>query len=452
MTLAALARFGYSYPLTSGAALDAVDLDIDSGVLLVTGASGSGKSTLLRVFNGLVPHFHGGTVRGRALVFGRDVVASSTRELARHVGFVFQDPELQSVHATVEHDVAFGLENLGVARSEMISRVGAALESTGIGALRARAVTTLSGGERQRLALAGVLAMQPRLLVLDEPLSQLDTQGARALLETLDGVARGGTAVIVAEHRLEWLTARVTRVVALEHGRLSESTPPRGNVTVTGPEVFRRPSGERRAWHLHRVTAGPARTPIVHDVDLHGAAGEVVALIGPNGSGKTTLLRTIAGLLAPLSGHVERTTGRIAYLPQNPTSLLHRRTVRAEVEWTLRHEGSRTRASDTLAEFGLAGVADRYPRDLSTGERQRAAIAAVLAARPVVALLDEPTRGMDTEARGALCRAVARITGCGGSVVIATHDLALVRAVSDRVVELGDGVVSDVPLQTSVPA
>src|SRR5438105_2328660 len=287
MTLATLARFGYSYPLAREAALDAIDLDIDSGVLLVIGASGSGKSTLLRVFNGLVPHFHGGTVRGRALVFGRDVVASSTRELARHVGFVFQDPELQSVHATVEHDVAFGLENLGVARSEMISRVDAALESTG-----------------------------------------------------------------------------------------------------TGPEVFRRPSGGRRAWHLHRVTAGPARTPIVHDVDLHGAAGEVVALIGPNGSGKTTLLRTIAGLLTPLSGHVERTTGPIAYLPQNPTSLLHRRTVRAEVEWTLRHEGARTRASDTLSEFGLAGVADRYPRDLSTGERQRAAIAAVLAARPVVALLD----------------------------------------------------------------
>src|SRR5207244_13622540 len=128
--------------------------------------------------------------------------------------------------------------------------------------------------------------------------------------DTLAGVARRGTAVNVAEHRLEWLTARVTRVVALEHGPRSESTPPRGNVTATGPEVFRRPSGERRAWHLHRVTAGPARTPIVHDVDLHGAAGEVVALIGPNGRGKTTLLRTTQGLVAPRSGRARQTRGR----------------------------------------------------------------------------------------------------------------------------------------------
>src|SRR5207302_10660123 len=140
---------------------------------------------------------------------------------------------------------------------------------------------------------------------------------------------------------------------------------------------------------------------------------------GPNGVGKTALLRTMAGLPAPLSGHVARTTGRIAYLPQNPTSLLHRLTVRAEVEWTLRHEGQRTRASDTLSEFGLAGVADRYPRDLSTGERQRAAIAAVLAARPVVALLDEPTRGTDTEARAAPRPAVARTPGRGGTGVLA---------------------------------
>src|SRR5437588_1969699 len=120
MTLAALARFGYSYPLTSGAALDAVDLDIDSGVLLVTGASGSGKSTLLRVFNGLVPHFHGGKVRGRATVFGRDVLATPTRGLAADVGFLFQDPELQTVYSTVESDVAFGLENMAVPRAAMI--------------------------------------------------------------------------------------------------------------------------------------------------------------------------------------------------------------------------------------------------------------------------------------------------------------------------------------------
>jgi energy-coupling factor transport system ATP-binding protein len=145
MALATLARFGYTYPLMQVAALDSVDLEVDGGVLLITGDSGSGKSTLLRVFNGLVPHFHGGTVRGRAHVFGRDVVSTRTRDLARQVGFLFQDPELQAVYATVENDVAFGLENLGVPRSEMITRADAALEAAGIAALRIRAVTTLSG-------------------------------------------------------------------------------------------------------------------------------------------------------------------------------------------------------------------------------------------------------------------------------------------------------------------
>ena len=453
MALASLHRFEYWYPLTRSAALACVDLDVEGGVLHVTGASGSGKSTLLRVFNGLVPHFHGGTVRGRAHVFGLDVVVTSTRELARHVGFLFQDPELQSVHATVEHDVAFGLENLGVPRSTMISRVDAALHSTGIDVLRTRAVTTLSGGERQRLALAGLLAMQPRLLVLDEPLSQLDAHGAHALLNTLREVRRSGTSVIIAEHRIDGLASLATRTVAVERGRLLQSPPPHADGVVaerTLPASGRFGGGD--AWHLQRVTAGPARTPILHDVDLRGAAGEVVALIGPNGSGKTTLLRTIAGLLSPLAGRVERRAGRIAYLPQNPASLLHRRTVRAEVEWTLRHGSARTRASETLLDLGLDGLAERYPRDLSSGEQQRAAIAAALAGDPVIALLDEPTRGMDTRARAALCRTVARIAYRGGAVVLATHDLALVRSIADRVVELRDGAVADVPQPIELPA
>ena len=170
MPTVSFSQLSYGYPASTRRALDRVDLEVDAGLVLLTGASGSGKSTLLRVCNGLVPHFHGGVIGGRALVLGHDIVRTRTRDLARDVGFVFQDPELQAVYATVERDAAFGLENLGVGRREMMRRVDDALELCGIAHLRAQAVTALSGGERQRLALAGVLVMRPRLLVLDEPL------------------------------------------------------------------------------------------------------------------------------------------------------------------------------------------------------------------------------------------------------------------------------------------
>src|SRR6202035_4525884 len=183
--IASLSGFRYWYPNAVVPSIDGVDLDIDEGITLVSGASGSGKSSLLRVFNGLVPHFHGGTVMGTATACGHDVLDTPTRVLATRVGFVFQDPELQSVYPSVERDVAFGLENIGTPASVMRRRVSDALEQTGITHLAGRAVATLSGGERQRLALAGVLAMRPRMLVLDEPLSQLDEEGAHSVVRIL---------------------------------------------------------------------------------------------------------------------------------------------------------------------------------------------------------------------------------------------------------------------------
>jgi energy-coupling factor transport system ATP-binding protein len=186
---------------------------------------------------------------------------------------------------------------------------------------------------------------------------------------------------------------------------------------------------------------------VLHDLELVGGEGEVVALVGANGSGKTTLLRTIAGLLAPLAGRVERRPGRIAYLPQNPSALLHRATVRSEIDWTLRRTRSAGDAGTVLEELGLGTVAGRDPRDLSSGQRQRAALACVLAGSPSLVLLDEPTRGMDEAARAALTAAVARVAERGGSVVVATHDQDLVAAVATRVVELREGAAREpVPL------
>jgi len=476
-----IAAVRYSYPEMSGAALDSVDLALDSGICLVAGPSGGGKSTLLRLLNGLVPHLHGGRISGRASVAGNDVLRTPTRRLATSVGFVFQDAERHAVHATVERDIAFGLENLGTSPPEMRRRVTEVMERLAIVHLRERAIASLSGGERQRVAVAGALVLRPRLLVLDEPFSQLDTHGASALLELCLELRDAGTALAVSEHRLDNLLPVVDSVVSIAAGRLRG---PAGAEAValsldSAPQVVRlsRAMGwspplldpaamrplcphhtggaasramarlSRPAWRLDGVVAGHA--DLLRLVSATGHAGEVVAVMGRNGAGKTTLLRVIAGLAAPRSGTVWRERGRVAYLPQNPAALLHRESVAAEIAWTLRVDRQRLGSIDEdglrelLHTLSVDAIAGRDPRDLSSGERQRAAVAAILCGSPAIALLDEPTRGMDGRARDGLVAAVRMLAAAGTSVVLATHDSDLAAAVAGRVLVVAEGLVQD---------
>ena len=442
----------YRYPGGSAHALSALDLTLEPGLTLVVGGSGGGKSTLLRLLNGLVPQFHGGRIAGSAVVDGLDPFRTPIPRLAQYVGLVFQDVETQSVYGTVEREVAFGLENAGLARARMHDRVDEALTALSIGHLYGRRLASLSGGERQRVQLAAVLALRPRIVALDEPTSQLDPDGAEAVLAACRNLARDGRAVVVAEHRLETLLPAADRLLRVEGGRAGTAT--RDDLGAAGRahriaaaagarDPARHPDrGADSAWELRDVAVRPAgsgATAILEGVSLAGGAGEVVAVVGPNGSGKTTLLRTLAGLLPPLAGTVRRPEGRTAYLPQNPGSLLHLPTVRAEVELTLRRTGSGSSAEVMLAAFGLASLADRYPRDLSSGERQRVALAATLAGSPALVLLDEPTRGMDDAARRALAAAVRGLVDGRSAVVLATHDAELVAELADRTVVLGGG-------------
>jgi energy-coupling factor transporter ATP-binding protein EcfA2 len=466
----------YSYPATTAPALENVHLVLDGGLCIVAGPSGGGKSTLLRLFNGLVPHMYGGRIAGRAQVHGQDVLRTPTRRLATSVGFVFQDAERQGVYATVERDIAFGLENVGVPAGEMRRRVSDILDRLDLGQLRARSIATLSGGERQRVAVAGSLVLRPSLLVLDEPMAQLDAENARALLDLCLQQRDDGATVVVAEHRLDDLLPAADSLVTVANGRLAGPAPPSELATSldSAPQVVRLsralgwsppllstaglrvdpPRGpclraaaaeSRPAWRLHGVVAGHGN--ILSDVDAVGGEGEVVAVMGRNGSGKTTLLRLIAGLITPRSGSVWRAEGRVAYLPQNPAALLHRETVSAEIAWTLR--GDRPSARDSRAQqellrtLGVESIASHDPRDLSSGQRQRAAVAVILCGSPAIALLDEPTRGMDGTARAGLVAAVRALAVQGTSVVVATHDSELAAAIADRVLVIADGAVVD---------
>jgi energy-coupling factor transport system ATP-binding protein len=442
LALARVDRLSFAYP-GGGAALRDVSLAIEPGELVVLlGASGSGKSTLLRALAGLVPHFHGGRFSGSVEVAGMDTRVRRPAELAGTVGTLFQDPEDQVVMTRVENEVAFGLENLGVPPAEIPARAAAALRAAGAAHLAGRAVAELSGGELQRVCLAATLALEPRLLLLDEPTSQLDPQAARALL---DLARRSGIAVVCSEQRPALPLERADRVVFLDGGRVLLDAPRQRALDWL--------EAERPAWteppSTHaRVSAGglvcrvvdasfayPNGHVALERRSLELRRGEVVALVGANGSGKTTFAKLATGLLEPQEGSVVR-HGRAGYLSQDPGRYLV--AERADEEVALGVGGDLGRARAALAAVGLAGLAHRHPRDLSSGERERLALAAVAVTEPDLLVLDEPTRGVDPERKAELAARLRREASSRATLVV-THDLAFAAAVADRTVSLDAG-------------
>jgi energy-coupling factor transporter ATP-binding protein EcfA2 len=445
VALATVKGLSFTYPTALGPALADVSLSLEPGELVVVlGPSGSGKSTLLRALAGLVPHFHGGRFWGAVEVAGRDTRRHGPAELAGTVATLFQDPEDQVVFTRVLNEVAFGLENVGVPPREIEGRALDALAAVGAEHLAGRLVTELSGGELQRVCLAATLAPRPKLLLLDEPTSQLDPEGAEALVVLTCELARErGTAVVISEQRPALPLELCDRMVFLEAGRL----------------VFDGAVEEARAWLAEHHSAFVSRAPGAHldragepvcrldDVSfayqdhllvldragLDLRRGEIVALAGPNGSGKTTLAKLAAGLLEPDSGRVER-RGRATYLSQDPGRYVF--CERADQEVALGVDSDLIAARTALAAVGLAGYEDRHPRDLSSGERERLALAAVLAPGPDLLVLDEPTRGVDPERKLALAR-LLREHAPERATLVTTHDRVFAAAVADRVVSLG---------------
>jgi energy-coupling factor transporter ATP-binding protein EcfA2 len=492
MTAVSLEGVTYTYPGADVPALRDVSLDIAPGELvLVAGGSGSGKSSLLRTISGLVPHFHGGTFAGRATVAGMDTRDHGPGELAQAVGTLFQDPETQVVTGTVRAELAFGLENRGLSPAEVARGVEETALALAIDQLLDRSTAELSGGELQRVALGAALAGRPRVVVLDEPTSQLDPVAGDELIGLLRRVNEDSDATIVlAEHRLERCLGAADRVLALAGGRIvCDATPGKflewagreapslqtpgarllasvGQTPVTGVKraraALRRaellpPAHEdaerhwspplRAGWRERRRVARAQPTPalafehvwhelragpvILRDVSLAVAPGERVALMGRNGAGKSTLLRHASGLMAPTRGTV-RSAGRVALLLQNPTDYLVHETVADEAP---------AGARDVVG-LDAPGFAARNPRDLSGGEKQRLALAVVLgdmtdaAAAPAVVCLDEPTRGMDRDHKQELSELLGAMDA---AVIVATHDPEFAALFADRVVLLADG-------------
>jgi energy-coupling factor transporter ATP-binding protein EcfA2 len=475
-----LDRISYWYPGATAPALEEVTLRVQPGELVVlVGASGSGKSTLLRAVSGLVPHFHGGRFAGRATVAGLDTREHGPGEMARVVGTLFQDPESSVVMGTVRAEVALALENRGHSAAAVARGVVETALALGIVHLLGRSTAELSGGELQRVALAGALAAQPEVLVLDEPTSQLDPVSGDELMGTLRRLNEDrDTTILLAEHRLERCLDWADRVIALDHGRVVCDGPPReflswalacapelatpgarllgglGLAPVAGVKkaraalrsagrlgcLVRSPvtesAGHRgteppppvlrfdRVWH--ELRDGPT---ILRAISLTIRQGERVALMGANGAGKSTLLRHAAELIEPTRGRIER-RGPIRLLLQNPTDYLVHETVAAEASpQALR-----------LAGLDAAQLLERHPRELSGGEKQRLALAVVLdgAEPPALLCLDEPTRGLDRRLKAHLAEFLGRLDA---AVIVATHDPEFVAQFATRVVLLSEGSV-----------
>lgn len=491
----ALRHLSYRYPRQTAPALQDVNWRIADGeFVLVAGASGSGKSTLLRCLNGLVPHFSGGVLAGSVEVAGLDAVAAGPRVLSRLVGFVAQDPESQAVVDRVEGEIAFALENAAVPPAEMRLRVEETLDLLDLTPLRDRSLHTLSGGERQRVAIAAALALRPRVLVLDEPTSQLDPQSAEDVLRGLVRLNEDlGLTIVLAEHRLERILRYADRLAYLEAGRIAVDGPVRESLARIPaapplvqlaralrwqplPLTVKEGLGFAAAYNAQVTTRPPQPLAAIasadslsvnnlsfsynghrtlKDVSLTVAPGEAVALLGRNGAGKSTLLKCVAGLLRGQAGevvvHGQDTRGRdvadicreVGYLPQNPDDLLFAETVAGEVGVTLHNHGLPAGAAvqATLEQLGLAAVAEAYPRDLSVGQRQRVALGAVTVTRPRLLLLDEPTRGLDRPAKEALVELWRQWKAEGAAILFVTHDVELAALIADRAVLLSQGEV-----------
>lgn len=463
--------------------LRGVDLDVAQGSFaLLVGDTGSGKSTMLSLVKPQIAP--AGSKQGSVRVFGRNVEDLSNEESARTVGFVFQDPDNQIVCDSVWHEMAFGLENLGVPAAEMRRRVAEAGYFFGVGDWFHSPTDALSGGRKQLLALASTLVMQPRLLLLDEPTAQLDPIATKNFLHALFRVNRElGCTVVVATHAPDLMADYATCAYELRDGSVREIEDlaelkkgcdlegvcgrrqgRSGSVSDAPAESMadiERPAGQRRGGSLlSGVRTGFSSAPavdargvwaryerdadwVLRGLDISVATGEVHALVGGNGSGKSTLLALMAGVRRANRGALRVIPTKKALLPQDPKALFACECVEDELmEWTGIGAYGAAEAQAMLSRLDLASCAERHPYDLSGGQRQLLALGKVLLVGPQLLLLDEPTKGLDCTARKEVARLVDEARRGGATIVMATHDFEFASAVADRMSLLFDGEVA----------
>lgn len=485
------------YPNSTTTVLEELNLTIAEGELvLVIGPTGSGKSSLLRLINGLVPHHTGGILAGDISVNGVSTQMTKPGGMAHLIGIVGQNPANGFVADTVEEELAFGMEVLNLPNDVMRKRVEEVLDLLSLAALRNRSIATLSGGEQQRVAIGAALVTHPKVLVLDEPTSALDPIAAEEVLSILHRLVHDlGLTVVIAEHKLERVIQFADRIVYINgDGAANVGTPEEilmqspiappivhlaralgmKEIGVTVREMRRMTTHLREAIASHPVADSQKPTETVISIDkltvsyenqtaLNNitstiCAGEIVAVMGRNGAGKSSLLKAIAGVNRASAGvikvlgddpyHLQGKNRReaIGYIPQEPSDLLYGQSVSIECAQADRDNELPAGTTYEVLQQLVPGISlTTHPRDLSEGQRLGLALSVVLSSNPSILILDEPTRGLDYEAKNELTRMLVKFAATfGKAVLLATHDVELVAELANRVIFIADGdIVAD---------
>lgn len=450
-------NLNFDYGSEDSTVFKRVNLDFESGEFaLVVGPTGSGKSTLLKTINRLAPTFTGGRVSGQIQVAGLDTSSAKPKDLAKLIGFVNQTPETAFVAETVIEEIAFGMEQLGISRAQMLENIKTYSNLLGISDLLSAEISTLSAGQKQRVAIAACLASGQRALLLDEPTSALDDVSASALLQTLRNLATNfGICVIVSEHRIENIVELADSVVLLKgdgsvkkspsnwqsiYGtfpawRTSAQTPGKSPASRAGSEVNLKIDNLSVRYSREKQDA-------ISAVNLNIFEGEIVALVGPNGSGKTTLLEALAGLVPLRTGSLifDSKTKLLSLVPQHASDLLFLGSVSQELRESDNYAGVPNKSTSGIFSKLVGRINPAiHPRDLSVGQQLALVIAMQAAVGAPVLALDEPTRGLDYEAKAQLTAQLRSLRESGKSVIFATHDFEFAKQTADRVIQIAEG-------------
>lgn len=446
-----LKEVSFKYDGAKENVLENINLTVEYGeTVLLSGVSGEGKSTLLSIINGVIPFVNSGEFSGSVEIDGKDVTKLKISERSKLIGTVLQNADEQIIYDLVNEEIAFGCENLNIASEEIDRRIE---RFTTLMQIEKNAKTkTLSGGQKQRLITASTLAMEQKIIILDEPLANLDTHTAHILLKALRNLANSGYAVLIVEHRLDVVKNYIDKVMRIENKQLFTSTDindlnsgiktiPHADGSLPGEVLIK---GEKLFF-----AAGDRN--IIDELDIEIRAGERIVLLGENGCGKTTLMRMLARLNKPNDGALSQTItkskkanskwfSKVGYVYQNPTYQLFMPTLLSEISFKAKSEEI---AREMINAFGLSGLEQRHPQSLSEGQKRRASIAAVCASEPTVLFLDEPTVGQDYKN---LCKTVETVNkinkNLGTAIVTVTHDKRCAGALADRVLIMENGKIS----------
>lgn len=446
-----LKEVSFKYDGAKENVLENINLTVEYGeTVLLSGVSGEGKSTLLSIINGVIPFVNSGEFSGSVEIDGKDVTKLKISERSKLIGTVLQNADEQIIYDLVNEEIAFGCENLNITSEEINRRVE---RFTTLMQIEKNAKTkTLSGGQKQRLITASTLAMEQKIIILDEPLANLDTHTAHILLKALRNLANSGYAVLIVEHRLDVVKNYIDKVMRIENKQLFTSTDindlnsgiktiPHADGSLPGEVLIK---GEKLFF-----AAGDRN--IIDGLDIEIRAGERIVLLGENGCGKTTLMRMLARLNKPNDGALSQTItkskkanskwfSKVGYVYQNPTYQLFMPTLLSEISFKAKSEEI---ARKMINAFGLSGLEQRHPQSLSEGQKRRASIAAVCASEPTVLFLDEPTVGQDYKN---LCKTVETVNkinkNLGTAIVTVTHDKRCAGALADRVLIMENGKIS----------